>query len=204
MKPPSNRHAVLRTPSFGDDQMTYRLPPAGRVPNELYPSDLICKETQLSTNRTVDSPSLSARAGDKLLLLYQENGHVTKIDQDPGHANSGTIRVFGTSNGSPADSLQRITSTSGPMNDLALLGESNFDDGYCYQDNGSLKANERKEMPRNRPQLDVEGPDIWCSIEITLPKLHPEAVVYTLYWIWDFDGIGFVERYTTCIDINIF
>jgi hypothetical protein len=196
--------AVIRTPSFRDDQMTYRLPPAGRVPNEFHSSDLVCKESQISPNQTSNSPSLSARAGDKLLLLYQENGHVTKIDQDPGHASSGTIRVYGTSRGSPADSLQRIISDQDRSDDFTLLIEADFDDGHCYQDNGSVKANERKHTTRKRPPLDGEGPDSWCSVELTLPNLPPEAELYTLYWIWNFDGTNFLEQYTTCIDITIF
>jgi hypothetical protein len=184
--------------------MTYRMPPAGRVPNQLRFEDLVCKETRISHNQTSDSPSLSARAGDTLLLFYQENGHVTKIEQDPGHWSSGTITVFGTSYPSSADSLQRIISESNTLEGLSLLHESSFDDGFCYQDNGSQKENERKKMNLNRPRLAVEGPDVWCSVEVTLSTFLKIADVYLLYWIWNFDGIGFVERYTTCMDVTIF
>jgi hypothetical protein len=184
--------------------MTHRLPPAGRVPNQLQSEDLVCRETQISHNQTSGSPSLSARAGDTLLLLYQENGHVTKIEQDPGHRNSGAITVFGTSYPSPTDSLQHMTVESGIVEGLSLLRESNFDDGVCYQDNGSEKANERKKMNHTRPRLAVEGPDVWCSVEVTLPTSLSVSDVYTLYWIWNFDGADFVERYTTCIDVTIF
>jgi hypothetical protein len=183
--------------------MTYRLPPTGRAVNEIELSDLVCKESQISYNQTIDSPSLTAYAGDTLILFYQENGHVTKIDGDPGHLNSGTISVFGSSYSSAADTLQNITDTIHPMEGVTLLRESSFDDGLCYQDNGSPKANMRKMIKHNRPRLEVQGPDIWCAIEVELPvELNP-AEIYTLYWIWNFDGIGFVERYTTCIDVII-
>jgi hypothetical protein len=174
--------------------MTYRL-------NDIHPDNPVCKESQIVQNQTLYSPSLLANAGDTVILLYQENGHVTKIDEDPGHPNAGTIRVFGAVNSFSADTLQDITRS-------VPLGEWSFDDGICYQDNGSEKATNRKLIRPSRPHLEVEGPDVWCTTSIKLPDHLSANDIYSLYWIWNFDGVGtngldFVERYTTCIDVVI-
>jgi hypothetical protein len=62
--------SVLCTPSFRDDDMTYRLPPAGRELNEIWAGDLACKESQITSNQTAGSPSLMAHSNDTLMLLY--------------------------------------------------------------------------------------------------------------------------------------
>jgi hypothetical protein len=196
-------NAVLRTPTFLDNDMTYRLPPGSRSPNELWDTDRVCKDPQLMPNQTIGSPSLTARAGDSLLLMYQENGHVTKLDQDPGHSASGSVRVIGTLRPSPADSLQAMSSVSNSDEVYELLFEGNFDDGVCYQDNGSMIAQKRKSVALRRPRLASEGPDVWCGTRITLPATLQPYTAFTLYWIWNFDGRDFVERYTTCLDIFI-
>jgi hypothetical protein len=194
---------VLRTPTFRDDDMTYRLPPTGRHLNEIQHDDLVCKDSQIAQNETADSPSLRAAPGDTLIMFYQENGHVTKIDTDAGHSSSGIISVFGSVNSKAADTLQDITNTHDPLPGVTLLRQSNFDDGHCYQNNGSPVANERKMTTLSRTRLHAEGPDVWCSVQFKLPTFLQPSDIYSLYWIWNFDGIGFVERYTTCVDVII-
>jgi hypothetical protein len=194
---------VLRTPSFRDDDMTYRLPPTGRLLNEIWSEDLVCKAPQTSPNQTAGSPALLAQAGNTLILLYQENGHVTKLAEDGGHDHSGNITVFGTSNSSPTDTFQAFMNTTSPCGDAVLLAEAGFDDGVCFQNNGSPKALERQNSNRPRAHLEVEGPDVWCGIEVILPSSLSLTNTFTLYWIWTFDGKGFVERYTTCLDIIV-
>jgi hypothetical protein len=95
---------VPRLQSFIDADMTYRLPNEGLT--EILPSDKTCKDTQLVNNQTVGSPILKARANDVVHLMYQENGHVTKINQDPGHLSSGYIFVRGTLHSLPNDTMQ--------------------------------------------------------------------------------------------------
>lgn len=198
----SNLITVLRTASFRDDDMVYRLPPASRSANEIWPSDQICKESQRAPNQTADSPRLVVKAGDAIVLLYQENGHVTKIDDDPGHPSSGTVLVFGTSYPSSADTFQGVMDPSENSSRPILLHSSEFDDGVCYQENGTPKALERKAL-NYRPHLEIEKADLWCGIGVRLPANIQSGTVYTLYWVWMFDGIGFIERYTTCIDVDI-
>ncbi|KAF2194716.1 hypothetical protein K469DRAFT_513192, partial [Zopfia rhizophila CBS 207.26] len=199
------RGNVLRTsPSFTDETMTYLLPPNNRNPSEILPSDPICKETQRTNNQTAGSPMLLARASDKVLLMYQENGHVTKLTDGQ---NSGFISVYGTSTPSPTDTLQDIHGVwsfeqwreSGGKNGMIYLG--GFDNGHCYQDNGSPEASKRKTL-NQRQHLDVEGNDLWCGRRLFLPKGLTPGSIYTLYWVWPFVGaVGKKEIYTTCLDI---
>ncbi|CAI6338119.1 unnamed protein product [Periconia digitata] len=195
------RGNVLRTPTFLDQDMTYRLPPTGRTPNKILPEDHICMSSQRSHNYTEDSPVLSARAGDDILLMYQENGHVTRIDQDAGHnRTSGTIMVVGTPNESLANSFQSVMS---PMNNYTeTLKVGSFDDGLCYQANETPKSRYRQSLPQ-RAHLDSEGINLWCGISVHLPPLLEPGDTYTLYWVWFFNGTGFEEVYTTCLDVKI-
>lgn len=88
--------------------MTYLLPPDSRDGNALLPTDPICKQTQMNYNQTLGSPMLSALTGDTILLMYQENGHVTLLEQTPGKASSGVVSVYGIAVPSPSDSLLAI------------------------------------------------------------------------------------------------
>ncbi|KAF2197897.1 hypothetical protein GQ43DRAFT_379920, partial [Delitschia confertaspora ATCC 74209] len=145
------RGNVLRTSSsFTDMAMTYLLPPNGRTPSIVLPSDPICKETQRTWNQTIGSPSLVAHANDTILLLYQENGHVTKLNEDPRHNASGLIYVYGTSESTPTDTLKSIhkewtyneyIQSEGSHGLMALTG---FDDKHCYQNNDSPLTWSRK------------------------------------------------------------
>jgi hypothetical protein len=194
---------VFRTESFRDDDMVYRLPPSGRHPSSIFPNDFACKETQTTQNQTFGSPALTAQPQSTLLLLYQENGHVTRVQEDIAHLNSGTISVFGKLHSSPADTLQGLFDKVNQDSDVRLLSKRSFDDGICFQNNNTPKAQERKEVPKQRSYLEVEGEDVWCGIEVVLPSETVTSDMYTIYWIWEFDGSGFDEKYTTCIDVMI-
>ncbi|EMD97608.1 hypothetical protein COCC4DRAFT_120405, partial [Bipolaris maydis ATCC 48331] len=192
------RGNVLRTSSFRDEDMTYRLPPAGR--SEIWQSDLACKVSQMTYNQTAGSPSLHAHPNDTVILLYQENGHVTKIADDPGHTSSGIIAVFGTLHSLPTDTLQYLALSKDDGGQYELLKVASYDDGICYQDNKTPIALARQSL-HHRPSLPEEGTDVWCGITIPLPEYIQKGQIYTLVWVWDFQGIGFYEVYTTCIDI---
>jgi len=193
---------VFRTDSFRDNDMVYRLPPDGRSNNTIWPSDRVCKDSQTTRTQTAGSPRLSVKAGDPIVLLYQENGHVTNIEANTGHLTAGIVQVFGMYNSTPTDTFQDIW--NGTRNDASsvLLYTGKFDDGVCYQDNDTPKARQRK-ATNYRPHLDVEHNALWCGAGFRLPKDLQSKSVFTLYWVWNFDGVGFVERYTTCIDIDI-
>ena len=204
------KRVVFRTPTFRDEDMLYRLPRISQT--EVLSADLICRDSQMTQNQTMGSPMLSARAGDTVLLMYQENGHVTKIDDDPNHNPNQTINaiiVYGTLTSSPTDKFLDIIHSKVSSRIEGWRAFEHFDDGHCYQDNGTPKALLRKSLPQ-RPHLDVEGNDLWCGIDVTVPEALTLGSLYTLYWIWNFNGVSngdwtkpFTEIYTTCLDILI-
>ncbi|KAK7179078.1 hypothetical protein PSPO01_14861 [Paraphaeosphaeria sporulosa] len=201
-KPGFPRGYVQRTPTFTDQDMTYLLPPAGRMENKILPSDLACKETQRNKNYTVHSPMLVVRPNDHIRLLYQENGHVTRIKDDPNRkGTSGTVTVVGTRHGTSTDTLQDILDSNSARHH-ATTHISNFDDGVCYQANGTPEALKRQRQSQ-RPRLEVEGPDLWCGQDFLVPGSLKARDVYTMYWIWNFDGFASTERYTTCLDVLV-
>lgn len=175
--------------------MMYRLPNGNLTLLE----NMVCKETQRTHNQTAESPALSAHANDTIYLMYQENGHVTKLK--PNQA-PGIIIVHGTSNFSSADNFQSITSLESAREIHGLRQTFGFDDGHCYEDNGSIIANERNKM-QHRMRLEFEGGNLWCGVKIRLPEGLTPGTIYTLYWIWDFSGPVHTEVYTTCLDINV-
>ncbi|PVH98599.1 hypothetical protein DM02DRAFT_565973 [Periconia macrospinosa] len=195
------RGNVQRAPTFRDQDMTYRLPPAGRIPNKVSPEDHVCMVSQRSLNYTQDSPMLLAQANDEVVLMYQENGHVTRIEEDVGHGrNGGTVMVIGTSNSTFANTFQSVVSPANNYTKTLRVGS--FDDGWCYQANETPKSRYRQMQPQ-RPHLESEGINLWCGQTVRLPSTLRPGDIYTLYWIWFFDGVGFEERYTTCLDVRI-
>ncbi|KAF2257508.1 hypothetical protein CC78DRAFT_483810, partial [Lojkania enalia] len=190
-------------PDVTDENMLYRLPPIdNRTQRIILPEDRICKETQRTRNQTMGSPMLSARTNDTILLLYLENGHVTRLDDDRAHNASGKIHIYGTLSPSPNDTLQDVQRHSELHGHRGRLSTANFDDGHCYEDNGTPIALQRKALPQ-RPHLeDGEGSNLWCTCRFRLPALVSGSI-YTIYWVWDFSGLDFIEIYTTCLDVHI-
>ncbi|KAI4113450.1 MAG: hypothetical protein LQ338_008171, partial [Usnochroma carphineum] len=93
-----------------DKQMVHLLPPNGRpTGNQILDSDPMCMPSQQQPQQSSDSPKLKAAPGDMVALRYQENGHVTIPQNQPGKpSNRGTIFVYGTTNPSPDDKLLSI------------------------------------------------------------------------------------------------
>jgi hypothetical protein len=213
------RGNVLRSnPGFSDVQMTYLIPPDGRsTGNEILPTDLMCMPSQQEQVQTDGSPRLQAAQGDSIALRYQENGHVTQPDNQPGKpANRGTVFVYGTTQPSSNDTLLGIhevwnaDQTGGDMRGV-LLSTQNFDDGQCYQVNSSPITQQRQQQFPHTADA-VMGADLWCQQDIMLPTTAPSGQPYTLYWVWDWPtaaGIdpglpnGKRELYTTCMDIDV-
>lgn len=211
------RGNVLRsTAGFSDPEMVNLIPPDGRsTGTAILSTDLMCKSTQTIGNQTTGSPSLSASPGDMVALRYQENGHVTLPDNQPGKpANRGTVFVYGTTQPSNSDTLlgiHKVWTADGKGGDGrgVLLATRNFDDGQCYQINsGAISQQRQKQFPHQADS--VMGSDLWCQADVTLPT-SISGSSYTLYWVWEWPtaartvGLpnGKNETYTTCMDINI-
>ena len=211
------RGNVLRsTPGFGDPTMVNLIPPNGRTINQILPSDLMCKSSQTSKTQTNGSPRLQAAAGDAVALRFQENGHVTLPDNQPGKPkNRGTVYVYGTNQASADDTflaIHRVWTPDGKGGDGRgrLLSTRNFDDGQCYQTNGGQISQQRQQQFKH-PFDMVMGNDLWCQQDIQLPEDAQAGQPYTLYWVWDWPTLpgtagfpnGKQEIYTTCMDVDI-
>lgn len=212
------RGNVLRTaPNFGDPLMTNLIPPNGRpTGNEILSTDPMCMPSQQTQTQTDGSPRLQAAAGSAIALRYQENGHVTLPQNQPGKpANRGTVFVYGTTQPSPNDTLlaiHKVWNADGTGGDKrgVLLSSQNFDDGRCYQENSSpIAAQRSSEFVKIADPL--MGINLWCQQDIALPVDAPSGQPYTLYWVWDWPtAVGTVgepdgkqELYTTCMDVDI-
>ncbi|KAL2445748.1 hypothetical protein ABEF95_010606 [Exophiala dermatitidis] len=211
------RGNVLRgTPGFSDPAMVNLIPPDGRPINQIEPTDLMCKSTQTSQTQNDGSPRLQAAPGSAVALRFQENGHVTLPDNQPGKPkNRGTVYVYGTTQPSPDDSflaIHRVWNAEGTGGDGrgVLLSTRNFDDGQCYQVNGGQISQQRQQQFRHAFN-SVMGNDLWCQQDIQLPADAPTGKPYTLYWVWDWPTMpgtpgfpnGKQEIYTTCMDVDI-
>ena len=210
------RGNVLRTAQgFSDPSMVNLIPPDGGS-NVITPDMAMCKSTQQTPNQTANSPMLQAAPGAMIALRYQENGHVTLPQNQPGKpANRGTLYVYGTSQPSPNDTLLGIQgqwTADGQGGDKrgVLLSTQNFDDGQCYQiNNGNISTARQKEFPHEANTL--MGADLWCQQDIALPNNVPVGKAYTLYWVWMWPTLpgtpgfpdGKNETYTTCADVNV-
>lgn len=213
--PGYSRGNVLRTaPGFSDPEMVNLLPPNGREINDILSTDLMCKSTQTSSNQTPGSPALSAAPGSNIALRYQENGHVSLPQNQPGKpTNRGTVYVYGTTQPSPDDaflSIHRVWTPDGTGGDGrgVLLSTQNFDDGQCYQVNsGAISVQRQAEFAHTANSL--MGADLWCQQDIALPA--DASGTYTLYWVWDWPTLpgttgfpdGKQEIYTTCMDVEV-
>src|SRR5271156_3127949 len=79
------RGNVLRTtPGFSDSLMVNLIPPNGGTINVITPDMLMCMPSQQDQVQTSGSPRLQAAPGAAISLRYQENGHVTLPDNQPG------------------------------------------------------------------------------------------------------------------------
>ncbi|RFU24759.1 hypothetical protein B7463_g11575, partial [Scytalidium lignicola] len=196
-----------------DTAMTQLIPPNGRsTGNEVLPTDLLCKSTQMIGEYTPGSPPLEASPGDRVALRYQENGHVTQPQIPPGKpAGSGTVFIYGTSQPSNNDTFLGVHKSwnadgTGGDGRGVLLATRYFDDGQCYQINGGpISQARQKEFPHTADAL--MGEDLWCQTDVQIPS--DATGNYTLYWVWDWPTLsgtpgypdGLNQSYTTCMDV---
>lgn len=212
------RGNVLRSNAvFDDSQMTYLIPPNGRsTGNAILPTDRICKASQTIGNQTEGSPALSASPGDMIALRYQENGHVTLPQNQPGKpANRGTVFIYGTSKSSNSDtllSIHKVWNAEGTGGDGrgVLLATQNFDDRQCYQVN-SGKISQERQAQFSHTAIEPMGVNVWCQSDFTIPSSVDTNGQYTVYWVWDWPTApgtpgqekGLNELYTSCLDITM-
>ena len=138
------RSNAKRLPGVDPDKaMVHILPPNGTpVDVGISPKDPMCMPSQQQQTQSSDSPRLQAVPGDMVALRYQENGHVTLPDTNPGKApNRGTVYVYGTTEPSTNENFLDVfkqwnADGSGGNKKGKLLATQNFDDGQCYQING--------------------------------------------------------------------
>ena len=196
--------------------MVNLIPPNGG-PNQILPTNMMCKSSQQNMVQTDGSPRLKAPAGSFVALRYQENGHVTLPDNQPGKpSNRGTVYIYGTTQPKPDDTLlgiHKVWNKDGSGGDKrgVLLATQSYDDGQCYQVNpGQISVTRQAEFKHVANKL--MGADLWCQNDVQLPSDAPSGKPYTLYWVWDWPtapGVdpalpkGKIELYTTCMDIDI-
>jgi len=180
-------------------------------------TDPMCKKTQQAPFQSADSPMLAAAPGDLVALLYQENGHVTLPQNQPGkQPNRGNLYVYGTTQPkSPENFLdvfqQWTADGTGGDKRGKLLANGSYDDGRCYQvNNGEISIRRQKDFPKASDPL--MGANLWCQIDVPIPTDAPNGRPYTLYWVWTWPtepGVdpglpkGKAEIYTTCMDVDV-
>ena len=238
------RNNTLRTaPGFSDLLMVHILPGQGQPSIEerqapaasaaspptgtntafsdtmsILPTDPMCKKTQQQIGYQSDgSPRLKAAPGDMVALRYQENGHVTLPQNQPGKPeNRGMVYIYGTTQPSATEKFldvfkQWTADGTGGDKRGVLLASQPFDDGQCYQVNGgNISTARQAEYPHTANEL--MGASLWCQNDIALPSNIPSGKPYTLYWVWDWPTApnvdpnlpnGKAEIYTTCMDIDV-
>ncbi|OBT97987.1 hypothetical protein VE01_03927 [Pseudogymnoascus verrucosus] len=209
------RGMVARSsPLFSDTALTHLLPPNGRSPHKLLATDPMCMLSQSVPGlNTPGLPRLTAGAGDHVALRYQENGHVTIPETNPGKPkNRGTVYIYGTEKPLVTDKfmdIHKVWTADGKGGDGrgVLLATRNYDDGQCYQVNSHPISLERqKEFPK---EADAEmGVNLWCQSDVKLPA-SIDSERYTLYWVWDWPtaaingAAAMPEIYTSCMDVDI-
>lgn len=224
------RNNTKRTvPGFSDLLMVHILPAAGQptieerdtIPaqdtTEIYPNDTMCKHSQQTQYQSNGSPRLQAAPGDSVALRYQENGHVTLPQNQPGkQPNRGLVYIYGTTQPKFPELFLDIfgqwnaNGTGGDQRGK-LLATQPFDDGYCYQMNGGNISTQRQALyPHTSDQL--MGANLWCQNDVALPTDIATGKPYTIYWVWDWPtepGVdpnlpkGKAELYTTCMDVDV-
>lgn len=204
------------TPGFGDPAMVNLMPPNTRAVNDIRADDPICKDSQLNPTQTDGSPRLQAAAGANVALRYQENGHVSLPDNQPGKPpNRGTVYVYGTTQAKSTDallSIHRVWTADGKGGDGrgVLLATRDYDDGQCYQVNGGEISTTRQKTFAHVANT-LQGGDLWCQTDVQIPSTAQSGQPYTLYWVWDWPTMpgtpgfpdGKQEIYTTCMDVDI-
>lgn len=218
------RGMVSKTdPGFNGFSMNIELPAyQGRI--FIDENTPLCHPSQTKQAQSQDKyPRLKVMPGGFLAMRYQENGHVTKPNNQVGKPEKGgTIFVYGTTTPKEDEKLVDVLlwSQDGQGGDKrgTLLTINDFDDGRCYEMNETpISQGRRKSVPNfamGQVQEGVPGNyPLMCETNVQLPKTADLGKPYTLYWVWQWNtapgGVdpglptGKDEYYTTCIDVDV-
>jgi hypothetical protein len=200
-------------PTFSDANLINLIPPNGRPTNEIFSTDLMCRESQLIGNQTEGYPALTAAPGNQIAMIYTENGHVTQLDLSPPKpVGSGTIYIYGTKEPANTDTylgIHRVWNTDGTGGDQRgrLLATRHFDDGQCFQNDTAIVVPLEWER---REEFHPLGTSLNCQSDVQVPSEAGTSGTYTLYWVWEWPTLDNVtgelvtnQSYTTCMDINM-
>jgi hypothetical protein len=190
--------------------------------------DMLCKDSQQKAvqRQPVKYPRLKAVPGMHIALRYSENGHVSLNGTKGEDTNKwkaskgGTIFIYGTVNPKEDEKLVNVLQWTqdgtGGNGQGVLLGTNDFDDGRCYESNGSPIANARAAAnPSYAEGQTGQGTGQFglpCESNILLPKNVAAGKPYTLYWVWQWNTPanldpnrpkGQDQYYTTCMDVDV-
>jgi hypothetical protein len=149
--------------------MTYLLPLSQR--SSFTNQDHMCKSTQTQGNQSREYLILRAKAGDLVALRYRENGHIPK--PEPDRLTFGIVSVYGTSFPQTNDALLEIrhvwnaNHTGGDLRGR-LLHRQSFDDGSCYEYNGS-NLSVRRSIVGQPPHDELDGASLTCKAVVKIP-----------------------------------
>jgi hypothetical protein len=137
---------------------------------------------------------LEAAAGDKVAIMYLENGHTTIPENQPNKPrNRGTVFLYGTSEPAEQEKLfdvHLLWNKDGTGGDKRgrLLATRNFDDGQCYQPNNRPLALQRASQLSNQGANPNE--ELSCQTAVSLPDNLKPGSIYTVYWYWDWPDLN--------------
>jgi hypothetical protein len=175
----------------------------------------MCKSTQTQGNQT-NGPTLTAPGGSSIALRYLENGHITEPYIKPQKPNPGQVYVYATTQPSNDDTFTAIygqwnSDMTGGDQRGYMMNATTFDDGECFQLNGSELSIQRNTTFGPGPST-TEAPNRWCNTIVTLNDENgaplQSGTLITLYWVWDWPSyqsgvLTTDEGYTSCMDVQI-
>ncbi|EON68471.1 hypothetical protein W97_07681 [Coniosporium apollinis CBS 100218] len=218
---PRGYHARTE-PKFDGPLNQHLLPLASSGRIAIDETDLLCHPSQRERQQISNEyPRLQVAPGSYVAMKYTENGHVTlhtighPFPPDPKAG--GTVFVYGTlepkGDEKIMDVLKWTADGSGGDKRGKLLAIQNYDDGRCYQLNGSPVAAERSKTQANPlPGQPGSTSEQWCETDVQMPDDLESGQTYTLYWVWDWRAIpgldpgrpnGKEEYYITCSDVDV-
>ncbi|KAF2440196.1 hypothetical protein P171DRAFT_338594, partial [Karstenula rhodostoma CBS 690.94] len=190
--------------------------------------DSLCKDSQQKpVQREPEKyPRLKAAPGMHIALRYSENGHVslngTKNEDTNKFKRSkgGTIFIYGTTNPKEDEKLVNVLQWTkdgnGGDGQGVLLATNDFDDGRCYEANGSPISTQRASANPSYAKGETgQGTGEFglpCESNVLLPKNATAGKPYTLYWVWQWNtppGLdqnrpkGQDQYYSSCMDVDV-
>ncbi|OAL45749.1 hypothetical protein IQ07DRAFT_202824 [Pyrenochaeta sp. DS3sAY3a] len=219
------RGMVSKTdPGFNGFSMNWELPGPNTQGNVfINGSTALCHPDQRKPVQSSDTyPRLEVAPGGFIAMRYMENGHITLPDNQKGKPKKGgTIFIYGTTEPKEDEKLVTVLqwTQDGKGGDKRgkLITMNDFDDGRCYEKNGTPVSEERRISDPNFALGQVsDGPGnypLFCETNVQLPETADIGEAFTFYWVWQWNtapgGVdpglpgGKDEYYTTCMDVDV-